>query len=152
MRVSTVRGVLGRVRISSFVRGQKGQTLAEVLVALVILGIAGVALLGGLTFSYHMAVLHDEKTMAESLTRSELERIRYAAYPISDNTTSKFDGRFLVTVDAEYVIPTINDTVQPYTTDYVVSATPQTMQLVTVTVTNRDGKSLLVTTTNKVSR
>lgn len=152
MRLTRIRAKVKKIFRSRFVSGQQGQTLAEVLVALLILGIAGVGLLSGLTWSYAAANLNNQRTTAESLTRTELERIRYASYPISDSSTSKLDGRFQVLVQADYVIPTINDTVEPYTTDYVVTTDPQTMQLVTVTILNDIGKTLLVTNTVKVSR
>jgi prepilin-type N-terminal cleavage/methylation domain-containing protein len=149
MRLTRIAARVRRSSQSGFIFGQKGQTLVEVLVAVTILGIAGVAFLGGITWSYHIAVLHNQKTMAESLTRSELERIRFAPYPVSDNTTTRLG--YTVVVDAEYVqpvrvLPSDNET--RYDPDPTGS---YGMQLVTVTV-SKQTKMLLVTTTNKVNR
>jgi prepilin-type N-terminal cleavage/methylation domain-containing protein len=150
MRLTRIAARVKRSPRSGFTSGQKGQTLVEVLVVVAILGIASVAFLSGITWSYHVAVLHGQKTMAESLTRSELERVRFAPYPVSDNTTTTALG-YTVAVDAEYVqpvrvLPSDNET--RYDPDPTGS---YGMQLVTVTVSHQT-KTLLVTTTNKVNR
>ena len=61
-------------------KNQKGLTLIEVLIALVILGIVTVALLTALTTSSRALILADEKTTAESLARSQLEYVKNAEY------------------------------------------------------------------------
>ena len=60
--------------------GQSGQSLIEVLVALAILGVVIVAFLTALTTGYLTVVVADEDTRAESLTRTEFERIRNTPY------------------------------------------------------------------------
>lgn len=55
---------------------QKGQALIEVLIALVLLGIVSTAFINALTTSSRAVILADEKTTAESLTRSELEYVK----------------------------------------------------------------------------
>ena len=62
--------------ISRLVRGERGFTLLELIVAVAILGVIGVAFLSALTTGYFALVLADENTVAESLTRTEFEKIR----------------------------------------------------------------------------
>jgi len=62
--------------ISRLVRGERGFTLVELIVAVAILGVIGVAFLSALTTGYFALVLADENTVAESLTRTEFEKIR----------------------------------------------------------------------------
>jgi type II secretory pathway pseudopilin PulG len=69
------RGLLPRL-----IHQQKGQILIEVLVALAILGIIAVAFLTALTTTSLALVVADQKTTAESLTRSELEYIQNSPY------------------------------------------------------------------------
>jgi type II secretory pathway pseudopilin PulG len=52
----------------------------EVIVAVAILGVIGVAFLSALTSGYLALVLADENTVAESLTRTEFERVRQMPY------------------------------------------------------------------------
>jgi type II secretory pathway pseudopilin PulG len=65
--------------------GQEGQGLIEVLIAVAILGIVAVAFLSALATSSSALIMADERTIAESLTRSELEYIKNSAY---DNTNN----------------------------------------------------------------
>ena len=58
----------------------KGLTLIEVLIALTIFGIIAITFLLGLATSYHALVIADERTSAESLTRTELEYIKGTSY------------------------------------------------------------------------
>ena len=78
----------GRDRRSGLIRGQRGYMLLEVIVAVAIVGVIAVAFLSALTSGYLALVLADENTVAESLTRSEMERVRDSEYPaVSDNRT-----------------------------------------------------------------
>jgi type II secretory pathway pseudopilin PulG len=65
--------------------GQEGQGLLEVLIAVAILGIVAVAFLSALATSSSALIIADERTIAESLARSELEYIKNSAY---DNTNN----------------------------------------------------------------
>lgn len=78
-RIKSRRGKSG---LKALIRGQKGFSLVEVLVAVAILAVIGVAFLSALTTGYLALVLADEDTVAESLTRTEFENIRNADYPI----------------------------------------------------------------------
>jgi prepilin-type N-terminal cleavage/methylation domain-containing protein len=68
-------------KIAKALRGSsKGLTLIEVLIALAIFGIIAVTFLVGLATGYHALIIADERTTAESLTRSEQEYIKSTAY------------------------------------------------------------------------
>jgi prepilin-type N-terminal cleavage/methylation domain-containing protein len=71
-----------RAGFKRLVRDQKGWSLVEVLVAVAILAVVGVAFLSALTTGYLALVVADEDTVAESLTRTEFESIKNAGYPI----------------------------------------------------------------------
>jgi prepilin-type N-terminal cleavage/methylation domain-containing protein len=140
MRLTRIAARVKRSPRSGFASGQKGQTLVEVLIAVAILGVVGVAFLTSLVVAYGAATLNDQKTTAESLSRAELERIRYSGYDaVVDNTTVKLG--YDVIVDAEYIDPAT----------YLPTGSPLGMKKVTVTV-SRQGKVLLVTETIKVYR
>jgi type II secretory pathway pseudopilin PulG len=109
--------------------------LIEVIVAVAIIGVVAVAFLSALTSGYMALVLADENTMAESLTRTEFERIRQAAYPVSG-----------------YELP---DALPGYDVTVTVSAvdgSDSPIQLVTVEVRHGDvdDAPLLTTSTYKV--
>ena len=68
-------------KIAKALRGSsKGLTLIEVLVALTIFSIIAVTFLFGLATGYHALIIADERTTAESLTRSEQEYIKSTSY------------------------------------------------------------------------
>ena len=125
--------------ILKVLRCQRGDSLAEVLVAVAILGVVAVAFLSAMVTGYHGVILADEKTMAESLTRTEIERISNAAYPASDSSRTVLG--YDVAVDAEYIDPVTSQ----------VTVTPMGMQSITVTVSHQ-GEVILVTQTTKVNR
>jgi len=114
--------------------------LIEVLIAVAILGVVSVAFLSAMVTSYGAVALADRKTTAESLTRTELEHVRNAAYPITDYTVSSTPAGYVVSVHADYINP------PTYVTGTMVG-----MQMITVTV-RRDGKVVSITETNKVQR
>ena len=63
-------------------RAEKGFTLIEVIIAMALLGIVGVALLSGMLTSYLSVSLADELATAESLARTEMEYVRNQAYSV----------------------------------------------------------------------
>lgn len=68
-------------KVARALRGSsKGLTLIEVLIALTIFSVIAVTFLVGLATSYHALTIADERTTAESLTRSELEYIKGTSY------------------------------------------------------------------------
>ncbi|MBM4445351.1 MAG: type II secretion system protein [Chloroflexi bacterium] len=120
-------------------RCQRGDSLAEVLVAMAILGVVAVAFLSAMVTAYHGVIMADQKTMAESLTRTEIERVRDGGYPVGDSSRSA--AGYDVAVDAEYIDPaTYGGTVDPLG-----------MQRITITVSHQ-GEVVLITETTKVNR
>jgi type II secretory pathway pseudopilin PulG len=59
---------------------RKGMTGIEVLVALGILGLVAVVFLGGLSTALKASYLADERSVAESLARSEMEYVKSQEY------------------------------------------------------------------------
>jgi len=132
----TTRNILG---------AQPGFLLLELVVALAILAVIAVAFLSALTTGYRGLLLAHQKTMAESLVRSELERIREAPYPIADEVKS--DRGYDISIVTSYVQP------GPSPEDPMATGTgsPTGMQAVTVSITHQ-GKLLLTTATHKADR
>lgn len=62
------------------IRGQKGVSLIETVIALALLGIIGVAFLSGLTTTSRALMANQESVIAESLAKSQLEHIKTQAY------------------------------------------------------------------------
>ena len=87
--LNRMRRVRDRSSVRALMRGERGFTLVEVLVAVAILGVIGVAFLSALSTGYLALILADEQTMAESLTRTKFEDIKNASYESvgSDNDT-----------------------------------------------------------------
>ena len=84
----------GRIR---FLRGQRGISLIETLVAVAILGVVGVVFAGSMDTAYESVAILDEKTQAEALARSQLEQIKDAPYP--ENHYAQGTGVYPVTVN-----------------------------------------------------
>jgi prepilin-type N-terminal cleavage/methylation domain-containing protein len=81
------------------ITGQRGQTLLEVLIAIVILGMIAVPFLTALSVSSRAIMVADDKAAAESLIRSELEYVKDSPY--------NFTG-------FSYVIPATPDNPPPW--------------------------------------
>ena len=138
MRLTGTSGLARKLRRTLPGRGQKGFVLIEVLVAMAIFGVISVGFLSALVAGYHGVVVAHDQTMAQNLTKTALENVREAAYPVVDyqTTESKFD----VDVGAEYI--------DEY---FVTSDDPTTVQRITVTVSyGASGETILVTQALKV--
>lgn len=61
-------------------RRQKGLTLIETLVGLAIFAVIGVALMSGLSTGYENVGISKERTYAESLAKSQVERVKSQDY------------------------------------------------------------------------
>ena len=68
------------IRLRRLKRSQKGFGLIEVIIALGLLGIIGVALLGALAAASSAIIVSDERSTAESLARSEMEYVKSNDY------------------------------------------------------------------------
>jgi prepilin-type N-terminal cleavage/methylation domain-containing protein len=64
-------------------RSQKGFSLIETMIAMVILSIVGLAILGAITTAHKSTILVNEKTTAASLARAQMEYIQKQAYDSS---------------------------------------------------------------------
>lgn len=74
----------------AFRGNSRGFTLIEVLIALAILGIVAVAFLSALTTASTALILADERTTAESLTRTQLEYVKSQNYTAVNNVTGEW--------------------------------------------------------------
>ena len=133
--LNRMRRLRDRSSVRALMRGERGFTLVEVLVAVAILGVIGVAFLSALSTGYLALVLADEQTMSESLTRTEFENIKNDSYDfvISDNY-SALGGLYHVYVEVEE----LGDPGQEYP-----------IKLVTVRVEHQ-GETVLTTETYKI--
>jgi len=115
------------------IRGQKGQTLIEVLIAIALLGMIAVPFLTALSTSSRALIIADERTTAESLVRSEIEYVKSQEYNATGNYTDIADADIPVGFDVSLSnVTNLEDG----------------LQKITVTVW-RDGEVVLVTSTYK---
>lgn len=68
-----------RVRLRAL-RAEDGATLVEILVAVVIMGVAFAAIIGGVTTSIMASDMHRKEATAETVLRSYAEAVKAAAY------------------------------------------------------------------------
>jgi prepilin-type N-terminal cleavage/methylation domain-containing protein len=66
-------------------RGEKGFTLIEVIIALALLGVVAVAILSGLSTGSRAIFVADERATAESLARSQMEYVKEQPYDATNN-------------------------------------------------------------------
>jgi prepilin-type N-terminal cleavage/methylation domain-containing protein len=98
-------------------RNEKGITLIEVIIALALLGIIGLAFLGALSTASNAVFITDERATAESLARTEMEYIKSQDY--IDYSDSDHGEYGIITPPTDYtvevsVIPFNPDTGDPY--------------------------------------
>lgn len=99
----------GRRDLYSAVRSERGETLVETLVALVILGLAAVAILGGVQMSTVASDIHRKQSTGGAYVRSYAEAIeRYVSTPGADNyqPCAVADAYNLSAVTSELNLPT----------------------------------------------
>jgi len=118
------------------IRGQKGQTLIEVLIAIALLGMIAVPFLTALSTSSRALIIADERTTAESLVRSEIEYVKSQEYNATGNYTDIADADIPVGFDVSLSnVTNLEDG----------------LQKITITV-ERDSEPVLITSTYKVDR
>ena len=120
-------------------KGQEGQTLVEVIIAMLVLGIVVSSLLTAMHITYKTTDDVNDRTIAESLARGELEYIKlctydevnnppqYAVDPDIDLGAEPYHGEFEVEVAAVRLDPSENGTDDD-----------EGIQQVTVTIVVRD--------------
>ncbi len=91
MKWSRTSGLVRKRRRLLPGRGQKGFVLIELLVSIAIFGVISVGFLSALVAGYHGVIVAHDQTMAQSLTRTTLENVRRAAYPITDYQTTDIE-------------------------------------------------------------
>jgi prepilin-type N-terminal cleavage/methylation domain-containing protein len=87
-------------------RKEKGYTLIEVIIALAIFAIISVAFLVALVTSEKALLLAQERTMAESLARSQMEVVKeslFAGYYISSVDPEYSEKGYTVSIDADLI-------------------------------------------------
>jgi len=89
-----------KARGMSLARSQKGLSLIEVLIAVAILGVVAVVFLSSLATSSKAIIIADERTNAESLTRSELEYVK--SQPFSEASWSYIVSTTGYSTDSNY--------------------------------------------------
>lgn len=145
MRMRRLRAFVRKRRATMVGRGQKGFVLIELLVSIAIFGVISVGFLSALVAGYHGVIVAHDVTTAESLTRTALEDIRVASYPMEtgvDNVTTV--SRYDVVVRADYVDTDLEN-------EYQVVSYPSGIQMITVTVRHHEsGRTIKVTNTIKV--
>ena len=103
-------------------RDQKGQTLIEVIIAMTILGIVVSGLLTAMHITYKTTDDVNDRTIAESLARAQLEYIKTCAYddvqnppeygldPDIDLSATPYSDNFQVDISAVRLDPSHNGT------------------------------------------
>ncbi len=72
-------------RVGKAFRGSsRGFTLIEVVIAIALIGIIGVAVLGSLSYASTILIVADRQATAESLARSQMESVKNQPYDFDD--------------------------------------------------------------------
>ncbi len=142
-----------------FLRGQKGLTLIEVLVAAAILAVIGVVLLNALDTNAKATRTLDEQVVATNLATAYIEAIKAMPYYTDVETYLNDDTIQSITVPPQYNVdvdiqfssdgnPNDGITwVDTYDTE-----NPQTIQKITITVSREGGRHILAICAFKTKR
>ena len=148
---------LGKVRLR-FLRGQRGFTLIEILVAAAILAAIGVGLLNALDTNAKATRQLDEKVVATNLATAYFEAIKAAPY---DSTEPYYDDVVAdITIPPQYLV---NVGIQFSSDDYVGedeityiiwvdTNSGETIQKIAITVSREGGGHILTICTFKTKR
>lgn len=90
-------------------RGQRGVSLVETVVALAVLAAIGVTFLSGLATTSKAVVLADEQATAESIAWTQMEAVKQAIYV---NEAATYAGE-PIPVDKDYLDYSVTITAQP---------------------------------------
>ena len=124
--------------LTRLVHEQKGIGIVETLVALAILGVISVGFLSAIVTSYTAVRLSDQRTTAESVARTVIERVRMSPYdPLAEGVIGGLDGD----LPSDFVV----EVRYANSTEWV--GTPLSpVKLVTVVV-SREGRTIPILTT-----
>jgi len=137
-----------------FLRGQKGLTLIEVLVAAAILGAIGVGLLNALDTNAKATRQLDEQVVATNLATAYLEAIKAAPY---DSTEPYYDVAVAgITIPPQYIVDVdiqfSSDGASGDGIDWVDTYTDETIQKIAISVSREGGTQILSICTFKTKR
>ncbi len=118
------------------IKSEKGISLIEVLITLLLLGIISVALLSGLATASRALVTADERTTAESLARSQMEYVKRQGY---DSTNNPPQYSLLSSIPSDFTIAITPERLDPVGDG---TANDDRIQKITVTVSH-NGKELI---------
>jgi len=141
---------LGKGRLS-FLRGQRGFTLIEVVLAAAILAVIGVVLLNALDTNAKATRQLDEKVVATNLATAYIEAIKAWEYQVDyPQDEAPLNS---ITVPPQYNV-NVNIAFSSDGTTWVAYDTenPQTIQKLAVTVSREGGKHILTICTFKAKR
>ena len=95
--------------ITRILRGQKGVSLVETVVALAILAAIGVTFLSGLATTSRAVALVDEQATAESIAWSQMETVKHTSYVPEASTYAASP----IPADKDYLNYSVVITAQP---------------------------------------
>jgi len=144
---------LGKERLR-FLRGQKGFTLIEVVLAAAILAVIGVGLLNALDTNAKATRQLDEKVVATNLATAYFEAIKAAPYDI---TKPYYDDAVAgITIPLQYDVNVdiyfSSDGASGDGIDWVDTYTDETIQEIAITISRDDGKHILTICAFKTKR
>ena len=144
---------LGKERLR-FLRGQRGFTLIEVLVAAAILAVIGVGLLNALDTNAKATRQLDEKVVATNLATAYFEAIKAVPYDITDPYYD--DAVADITIPPQYIVDVditfSNDGAWGDGIDWGPYTGVETIQKLAITVSRDGGKHILTICTFKTKR